>query len=200
MQEHRIKSYPKTAIESALLATLSAFQGDVAAAFLPALVVTGRVVLDGPPEEGSAGEASDGAVVDVLRRGLQADLAFFGGRNQRVRFPGLLRVFPGLLLGRVELPALRDGLVGPGREELVEHHLVGGVAAAAAAGVRGCHRKITDIWKSGQNSFNSRAKFFGVDDVFERQETVRERRPSERGRREGGSLNGKKREKERAVR
>ena len=159
MQEHRIKSYPKTAIESALLATLSAFQGDVAAALLPALVVTGRVVLDGPPEEGSAGEASDGAVVDVLRRWLQADLAFFGGRNQRVRFPGLLRVFPGLLLGRVELPALRDGLVGPGREELVEHHLVGGVAAAAA-GVRGCHRKITDIWKSGQNSFNSRAKFF----------------------------------------
>ena len=137
-------SYRQTSIESALLATLPGLQGDVAAALLPALVVPRRVVLDGPAEEGSAGEASDSAVVDVLRCRLQADLTFFCRRNQRVRFPGLLGAFPGLLLGRVELSALRDGLVGAGREELVEHHLSGG-GAAAAAGVGSCHRKITDI-------------------------------------------------------
>jgi len=108
------------------------------------------VVLDGPPEEGPAREAGHGPVVDVLGRRLEADLAFFSRGNEGVRFPGIFGALPGLLLRRVELAALRDGLVRGRRKELVEHHLrcadgVGDPAAAAAAGVGSCHRKVTDI-------------------------------------------------------
>ena len=43
------------------------------------------LVLDGAAEEGAAGEARDGAVVDVLGRRLTANFALLRRRDQRVR-------------------------------------------------------------------------------------------------------------------
>ncbi len=51
----------------------------------PAHEIVADSVLDGPPEEGLAAEARDGAVVHVLGRWLAADPAFLCGCNRVVR-------------------------------------------------------------------------------------------------------------------
>ena len=61
------------------------FEVDVALALLPTLVRVTRLILDGPPEEGPAREASHSSIVDVLGRRLEADFAFLSWRDERVR-------------------------------------------------------------------------------------------------------------------
>jgi hypothetical protein len=59
------------------------FEGDFALALLPALVRIARLVLNGPPEESSAREAGDGAVVDVLGSRLLCKQSRRGFKSRR---------------------------------------------------------------------------------------------------------------------
>ena len=58
---------------------------NIAFSLLSALVRFTRLVLNGPSEECPTRKTCHGTVVDVLGGRLEADLAFFGRRDQRVR-------------------------------------------------------------------------------------------------------------------